>query len=760
MANPQTATQDPATQVNPELHQTSALMRIAPAQHVPVVVSHEAPDDLADMSRYFHSLRRRWLVAIIVGLPLAGLVAYAAWYFQRQIYEATAILRVASVESPLVFETADNNRSNPNSFETYRRTQRQWMRSRFVLSRALRDVAGIPNVSAQWGATDPEDWLESHLNVTFPDDSEVMHVSLSGENADGLQQLVNAVVDAYFDEIVFAERNRRLDRLTSLDTAHKKAETELRNKRTEFKQLVERVGTGELSALTIVQQNMLKQFDQYQQHYVKNRFELMQAQNEFDLHKTAASAKDEEIPVSDQELLGALRTDAETGRLKTEKQQILDHMEKFQDRVNGKKNVAGMLDEPARRLKSCEDRLEARKKALRHEMIEHKREIATAGIDALERKIALLTAQEKQLQAKVLQLEAEARQLGKSSIDVEMMRSDIAAVQEVVSRLASELNRTRIEMQSDPTPTNGSTRVTLKGKAEPARAILAKAKLAKSAGAGIAGFFLPIMFIVWLDVRKNRINSGTEVERGLGLSVIGSMPLIPQRVMRKLDGSSPREQYWRTLLTESVDSTAAVLLQGVKSETCRTVMVSSANAGEGKTTLAAHLATSLAGAGLRTALVDFDLRRPALHRVLGLSPEPGVVDLLRNADALESAVQATQIPDLMFIPAGRWKSAGLARLAAADLKRLFDRLRTEFDFVVVDGSPILPVVDTRLIAQHVDAVVLSVIRDVSCTPQVRAACQLLEMFSVPILGVVVTGSRTDGYHSSYGYDPYVNVKPT
>jgi Mrp family chromosome partitioning ATPase len=126
-----------------------------------------------------------------------------------------------------------------------------------------------------------------------------------------------------------------------------------------------------------------------------------------------------------------------------------------------------------------------------------------------------------------------------------------------------------------------------------------------------------------------------------------------------------------------------------------------------------------------------------------------VTELLGDPGEFDSVVQATQIPNLMFLAAGRWCASGLSRLAANDLKCLFDRLRSEFDFVVVDGSPILPVVDTRLIAQHVDTVVLSVLRDISCIPQLRAACQLLEFFNVPILGVVVTGSRGDAYHSHY-----------
>jgi capsular exopolysaccharide synthesis family protein len=380
------------------------------------------------------------------------------------------------------------------------------------------------------------------------------------------------------------------------------------------------------------------------------------------------------------------------------------------------------------------------------------------GLEGLKNKVKVLSFQESELKKQVKELEVEARQIGRSSIDVEMLKFEVTALQDVLSRLAGELQRTQIEMQPEKTGDSktGFARVMLMSEAMPARAIENKTKAVKTAGAGVAGFLLPILFVVWLDARKKRINSGTEVVQGLGLSVIGSVPLIPQRVMRRLDGTSAREQYWRTLLSESVDSIAAVLLHGAESGTCRTVMVSSANAGEGKTTLAAHLATSLAGAGCRTALIDFDLRRPALHRVLGQSLQPGVVDLLQEPDKFESAVQATQIPNLMFVAAGRWNSSGLSRLASSDLKCLFERLRSEFDFVVVDGSPILPVVDTRLIAQHVDAVVLSVLRDVSCTPQLRAACQLLELFSVPILGVVVTGSRGDVYHTRY--DAYTNVK--
>jgi len=151
-------------------------------------------------------------------------------------------------------------------------------------------------------------------------------------------------------------------------------------------------------------------------------------------------------------------------------------------------------------------------------------------------------------------------------------------------------------------------------------------------------------------------------------------------------------------------------------------------------------------------LVDFDLRRPALHRVFGASLHPGVNEILRDGQDLESALQATQVPNLMLLSAGRSSKAGLAGLVVSDLKALFSRLREEFDIVVVDACPILPVVDTRLIGQHVDAVLLSVLRDVSRTPKLRAACDLLDLFGIPVLGVVVTGSSEEIYNEG-PYEP-------
>ena len=232
---------------------------------------------------------------------------------------------------------------------------------------------------------------------------------------------------------------------------------------------------------------------------------------------------------------------------------------------------------------------------------------------------------------------------------------------------------------------------------------------------------------------------------GLGLSVIGSVPAIPAHVLRRLGGTSKRSQTWRLRLTESMDGIAARLLHKAEREQSRVVLVSSAMAGEGKTTLATQLAMSLARHLRRTVLVDFDLRRPGLDGVFGVPSEPGVCEALRGEGDLAGMIQPTGTEHLSVLPAGRCDRQAMAALANGGAGPLFKQLRQQYDFVIIDSSPILPVADTRFVSQHADTVVLSVFRDLSEVPKIQATCEILDAFGVRDLEAVVTGGSGFAY---------------
>jgi len=207
-----------------------------------------------------------------------------------------------------------------------------------------------------------------------------------------------------------------------------------------------------------------------------------------------------------------------------------------------------------------------------------------------------------------------------------------------------------------------------------------------------------------------------------------------------------------SLLAEAVDATRTILLRSARADGLRVVMVTSAHSGEGKTSLSTHLAASLAQVGYRTLFIDGDLRNPIAHRVFDMESEPGFCELLRGEAITADLIQQTPVDLLSMISAGRWDSEASRALGREGfLRELLQPLRSDFDFVIIDSSPVLPVVDPLLIGQQADGTILSVLRDVSRMPSVYAAHQRLLAGGVKVLGAVVNGVRGEAYGATYYY---------
>jgi polysaccharide biosynthesis transport protein len=208
---------------------------------------------------------------------------------------------------------------------------------------------------------------------------------------------------------------------------------------------------------------------------------------------------------------------------------------------------------------------------------------------------------------------------------------------------------------------------------------------------------------------------------------------------------------WTNELNEAIDAVRTLLLHAARSEGLRVVMVTSADSGEGKTTLASQLAASLARAWRRTLLVDGDLRNPASHKLFDLPGEPGFSEVLRGEIQVADAIRATALSRLWLLPGGTWDQHAQQALAQDELRTVFDQLKQQYDFIIVDSPPVLPVADSLLLGQHVNGVLFSILRDVSRAPAVYAAQQKLQPLGIQILGAVMVGATTDLGRSQYRY---------
>jgi capsular exopolysaccharide synthesis family protein len=375
---------------------------------------------------------------------------------------------------------------------------------------------------------------------------------------------------------------------------------------------------------------------------------------------------------------------------------------------------------------------------------QHEADLATqdqtpAELDEIRQYLDILQEQEKSLRTQIAEMDSEMRSLNVKSIDLHWIEDEITVAGDVAKTVGTEVESMNVELEAPP-------RIRL---LEPAHIPGLSDPLRKFKVVGIAGLGGMVAFLGALSLwehRARRIDTVDEVVHGLGIKLLGALPALPSR--RQNNGQLMLKQ---RLLIESIDAVRTLLLHLASQESLRVVMVTSAVKGEGKTSLSCHLATSLARAGHKVLLVDTDLRHPSSHRVLNETLVPGLCEYLRGESGVEEVIRLTQIGMLYLLPAGQCDPLAIEGLARVQLGQLLASLRSSFDFIIVDSSPLLPVSDSLIVSQHVDAVLFSILREVSRVPDVHAAYEKLSMLGVRILGAVVAGIHegTGGYGYNY-----------
>lgn len=185
----------------------------------------------------------------------------------------------------------------------------------------------------------------------------------------------------------------------------------------------------------------------------------------------------------------------------------------------------------------------------------------------------------------------------------------------------------------------------------------------------------------------------------------------------------------------------------------RSLLVTSAVPGEGKTFIANNLASIIARQpDTKVLLIDADMRCPQMHITLGAPSTPGLTDYLREEASLEDVLQRGNQGNLCFIPAGNVVSNPGELVASSGLKELLNLICPTFDWVIIDSPPVLPVSDSLVLADMVDGVLQVVAAASTNCEDAQKACR--EFQNKNLLGIVLnrgTESSRHGYYSRY-YD--------
>ena len=280
---------------------------------------------------------------------------------------------------------------------------------------------------------------------------------------------------------------------------------------------------------------------------------------------------------------------------------------------------------------------------------------------------------------------------------------------------------------------------------------------------------------IMMEMNDTSIQSIEDVTECTGLEVIGTIPSmrfgkgrrgrkrgdyvpitdedqIHACIVTQHDPKSPVSEAYRTLRTRFQLATIQ--------EKPRTVLVTSAVPGEGKTTTAVNMAVTFADSGMRVLLIDTDLRRPNVHHVLRMERGPGLADLLREDLDPHSIIRPTRVENLWMASSGRVPPNPSELIGSDKMRRLMRDLGEEFDLVMCDAPSILVVTDPVLMAKDVDTVVLVVSAKYARRETVAHAKKLLETANANIAGVVLNGLAANRrhYYYSYYYDEDANER--
>ena len=191
-----------------------------------------------------------------------------------------------------------------------------------------------------------------------------------------------------------------------------------------------------------------------------------------------------------------------------------------------------------------------------------------------------------------------------------------------------------------------------------------------------------------------------------------------------------------------------------KDEKLNTVAVVSAGAGEGKSTTVFNLASVFAQSKQRTLIVDSDLRRPTLHKMLGIANNLGLTNYLMKQNTLEEVIQTTDLPTLDFLASGKLPSSSLGILSSVQMKDLINELKRRYDFVFFDSPPIMGVSDASILASEVDMTLQVIQYRRYPQPMNIRAKQLIEKVGGNLVGIVLNNINMSQDESYYYYSGY------
>jgi len=733
---------------NIEKYRGELVERIGPDFEMPPEPQSEATSAL------IAAVLRRWYIAVFVFLVISIVGIPALWLLVEPQYAVTGAIRVAPILSNIL--TGEADKGEISNYQSFMNTQARMIISPQVIQRVADDLSGkhlsfFEDQSNGIGAKlrrkmeggkikpDPANVLkqatyEGIITSSATRNSELVEITMTSDNPEEAQKIVDAFIQAYMLIEVSNSLQGQDQMLTVIENERKVLAEKLENQRDAIRKLGQEYGsitlTGRqdmmlgrvsswLSELTKVEakrialETQIKMLEENKTSVSAD--EMMKMRDEFINSDIAIKELMRQEAMSEQDLFMSRQTMVAGNPFLQQKE---DFVKAFQQRLEDKREEVGKkFDE---RMVKQVDRLNQDK-------------LANAKLE-----LEQTALYESRLRETLAKEDAQTVEVGRKQLAITEMEEQSASTKELYDTLGKRIQQLEMERKRP-------ARVTVAYSADIAD--IRDKRVKYTMAIVFAALACGVLAAILRDKADLSLYTPEDVVKRIGVRIIGTTT-NPQTVKGLLLPKQMSEDY------QTIRANLGLLDGGGMP---KKLVITSAGMRDGKTTLAINLATSLSKSGKKVLLIDGDMRKPDIGRLLNIPRESrGLQETLAgNKSVKETVYDATSTGFYVLAADSHSMTDPYELLASPKAEKCMNDIGEDFDNIIIDTPPVLAFPDALLWAKMTGAVVLTGFAGHTTAPDLKDAKQRLTEMGVKILGTVLSNVSVGHSYYRYGYDYYV-----
>jgi polysaccharide biosynthesis transport protein len=691
-----------------------------------------------DVRRYLDGLRQYiWAVIAIVVLAVTAAVIYTSR--QPRIYQAVASVQIEPRLPDVIGDRMDLfTRANVGGIDYYAQQQtvlgsyrliRQTVAQHRLYTRLFTDEQRRDRKVDElidWGTAA----VQGMLSVSYPEQNRVMYVLVAGQDRQLTADIANAHIATYVDYSKGLLSTDTKQASGALSAEFDDAETKLREAESAMYQFQQ---DNDLLAVTLEErQSMVSSgITAYTNRLNEAHAARLELGAKLDRMRKAANEDVLQSPIllmGEHESFEALRA-----KYYEERNKFIELEKEI-----GPKNVQYQMQKA---------KIDDLYSALQSE--------AKRMLAGLEEQVQAAIATETALKAEVDRRTKEALELGPKVVAYNELLRRKKSMEDRYEILRGRLSSTDLSDRMNRNIDSSNVRP-LDPALTPTVPVSPRLRV-NVAIAGVLSLLLGLMLVFLIVFFDRSIKTTVDAQQAVGAPILGIIPVLNEPNLNDTDFA--RDLYVHenptSRVAECCRSLRTNILFSAADRQLKTIVVSSANPREGKTTSVIYLGTTMAQSGQRVLLIDTDMRRPRLHVSTKVSRQTGLSNLIVGDTDYDSVIKQTEIPNLSVLPCGPLPPNPAELLMSNRFETVLAELAKRFDRIILDSPPLQVVTDAVVLSKLVDGVILVVHADKTIRDDIKRSARQIRAVQGKIFGVIVNAiepdQRSGYYYSYYGY---------